>query len=485
MDLARTATPFACVAVLIGCTAVLPYPGSMREDCFDGQDDDLDGLLDTLDPDCVVGSPCESDAACGSAELVCATATHLCMPACGPERPCPNHWACDTGICACAPCVERCNDVDDDCDGRTDESTCAVNETCTQGECRCAGTVVRVPSTLDLLFVIDNSSSMSAELELLRAALPAAAAALASGDLDGDHAQDVAPVASLHVGVVTTDLGVGSASTSNCDATGDDGILARGTSCPGTPVFFFETYRDAPSAFASNLSCGLTVEATGCGFSQPLSAALLAVSPSLPTSWTSPGYEPITFHDGSRGHGDSPENEAFLRPDSTLAVVVVTDSDDCSTDDVSFYELESVRFGGVAPNLRCPTFEDQLTPVGAIAERLLSLRQSPQDVFFAAIAGIPAGAGTLSPAQILALPAMQLAPDASGRNVVPACVAAAGPSEPSVGAPGRRLVQLAERISCAGGSHALASICDGSYEGAFRDILRAVATVDARRACVL
>lgn len=484
----------ACAAA--GCTAVLTYPNGTTERCFNGQDDDFDGLIDARDPDCPpLGAACvPGDGTCERTVLVCAAIASvgsICVPSCTSAEMCPPGWSCGGGTCACTPCAERCNGIDDDCDTRVDESTCAVGEACMNGACRCTGRELVVPSTLDLLFVIDDSRSMTDRLITLHDALPAAVQALSTGDLDGDGVQDVAPVSSLHVAVVTTDLGVGAdLAVPGCSRNGDDGILSNGTECEGMRVFYFETFRDAPMMLARNVTCALSVPAVGCGFSQPLDAALLALSTSTPTAGTRPGYVAPTFHDGTHGQGDSATNELFLRPDSTLAVVLVTDSDDCSASDIGLYSPDDPLYRDVHLNLRCSTFPDALESIATAVDHLLSLRRDPGHVFFAAIAGIPSGAGSMTPAEILALPAMQIGPDPSHPNrLMPACSYLTHdmpgmPSMPAGAEPARRLVEAARAVECQGGNFALASICDDDYDAAFRDILRAVASADDRRVCI-
>ena len=81
---------------------------------------------------------------------------------------------------------------------------------------------------VDLLFVIDNSGSMGEEQQALAAQLPRIVRALATGDLeDGGSRADFERVTSLHLGVVSTDMGTDGAYSLNgqCEGKGDDGIL--------------------------------------------------------------------------------------------------------------------------------------------------------------------------------------------------------------------------------------------------------------------
>src|SRR5689334_22770944 len=65
------------------------------------------------------------------------------------------------------------------------------------------------PLIVDVLFVIDDSGSMSEEQAALAAQFPRMVRILATGDVDEDGTPDFQPVTDLHVGVVTTNLGTG------------------------------------------------------------------------------------------------------------------------------------------------------------------------------------------------------------------------------------------------------------------------------------
>lgn len=58
---------------------------------------------------------------------------------------------------------------------------------------------------MDVLFIVDNSGSMSEEQASLTAAIPTMVERLTTGDLDGDGIEEHAPVDSPPLGVVTTD----------------------------------------------------------------------------------------------------------------------------------------------------------------------------------------------------------------------------------------------------------------------------------------
>jgi hypothetical protein len=88
------------------------------------------------------------------------------------------------------------------------------------------------------------------------------------------------------------------------------------------------------------------------------------VSSAAPTAWTAPGFTPPVFHGATRGHADG-ANAGFLRPGSTLAIVLLSDSDDCSAEDVELFDPGSAIYGSTDLNLRCSTFLYYSVPIAA------------------------------------------------------------------------------------------------------------------------
>lgn len=131
---------------------------AIEDERCNGVDDTCDGQIDEGCPTLSACAPCAFDAQCG-ADSVCA---HLpgdegphCVARCDANGACAS-GTCRAGICVppgerCAPCEasERCNGVDDNCDGQIDESGCDIKrlgEDCDfDGEChsgaRCIGKV--------------------------------------------------------------------------------------------------------------------------------------------------------------------------------------------------------------------------------------------------------------------------------------------------------------------------------------------------------
>jgi hypothetical protein len=369
-------------------------------------------------------------------------------------------------------------------------SECAVGAACecaggALGYCEGAGCVcdpgpVPCAQDVDWLFLVDTSNSMTEEQIVLANEIPRLVRVLASGDANGDGTRDFTPVRSLHLGVVTPDLGVGTAaSVPTCDSgPGDDGILQRtGTGCasphPSGVFEFMPGGATTPDAFAASFACVAQAGTGGCGFEQQLEAPLRALSPSAPTAWTREGYVPPTFRDGSFGHALD-ANAGFLRDESVLAITLVTDEEDCSTNEADLYLTEG-RFPGPF-NLRCTTYADTaLLPVSRYVDGLLGLRTHPGLLVFSAITGVPDRSFADYDA-MLADPEMGYRVNDSGTNVEPSCTGASG-----VAFPARRMVEVARDLDRAGVQTSVSSICASSYETAVSDIVRALIT--ARGSC--
>jgi hypothetical protein len=171
---------------------------------------------------------------------------------------------------------------------------------------------------LDLLFMIDDSSSMSAAADELR--LHAADFLSMFDDLAA-----AGVFVDLHVGVVTSDYGAGATTVGGCQASpgGKKGLLqahgaAADAGClgPAGDARFLElAYDQHGGAPVSNLPAGqdlahtfrcmAAVGTNGCGFEHPLESVYAALHNRV-------------------------ENSGFLRDDALLSVVFLTNEDDGS-----------------------------------------------------------------------------------------------------------------------------------------------------------
>lgn len=344
---------------------------------------------------------------------------------------------------------------------------------------------------VDLLVVMDTSNSMRTGQEYFNNQ----ATSLVNTLIERHGVRDV------RVGIVTTDLGVGDNVIPSCGVRGgDDGVMnprlrgaatsARMPPVPPSPLFCntierlpFMTLRASDNAMFRYWapSCHGTVGVGGCGLEQPLEAALRAL-----TTQAQPGAP----------------NEGFLRPEATLAVLVVSDEDDGSvrdcrnhdgvgpcTDATSVWEASSTRWATADLNLRFyqytpganddPTWSlDRYVDPQRLNRGLLGLKPGhPERVVFAAVTGVPlsmptrADGGTdwsallgqnpdgsdgyvaMSPEGPVSMRARNLDPNCPGR-VVPACRAQGAPFDPAACGgssqdfawPARRIAQLARRL---------------------------------------
>jgi hypothetical protein len=167
---------------------------------------------------------------------------------------------------------------------------------------------------VDLLFMIDNSSLMTAWQARLVDALPAFTQALAAAPLG---------LPNLHVAVVSSDMGAGTG-TGGCLGNGQAGIFQWGapmTSCaPTSDGAKFLSNINGNANYSGDisdvLSCVAALGEGGCGFEQPFLSLAHALG---------------ADNFDSTGRPQPPqENQGFLRDDAYLVIVMLTNEDDCS-----------------------------------------------------------------------------------------------------------------------------------------------------------
>jgi hypothetical protein len=174
----------------------------------------------------------------------------------------------------------------------------------------------KLNTKVDLLFLMDDSSQMTPMQEKLLAQLPTfmqVLQALPTG------------LPSLHVGVISSDLGAPSdADIVGCTATGDGGrfftmpeggCVSNGFTDPddgyvtdddeGTTKNF---PTPDPAGISTTLRCIGLLGGSGCGFPHQLASIDRALG----------------------ADGQQPPDPTFLRPDAYLAIVILTNEDDCS-----------------------------------------------------------------------------------------------------------------------------------------------------------
>jgi hypothetical protein len=355
----------------------------------------------------------------------------------------------------------------------TEPADCGPDARCQQGRCE---PIPTTPDSVDLLFMVDNSNSMREEQILLAEQFPRFVRTLTTGDVDDDGTQDFPSPASLHVGVISSDMGTGNYSVGGvCEAgAGDDGRLRReqgtdpglsgcGDAYPLPSDAPFLTFRPGEteqnvSEFARDFECIARLGTGGCGFEHQLEASLKAVTPSDSS---------IEFGNDTTGHADG-ANAGFLREGSLFALVMVTDEDDCSAADPELFNPNSSNpsYPGDL-GLRCFEYPGALHPVSRYVDGLLATRDDPRQLVFSVIAGVPEDllVGDPSPTDyrdMLEAERMQkrIAPDNPSRLETSCTGTIPGKDETSgVAYPPRRIVQTARGLEQRGAHTQVSSVC--------------------------
>jgi hypothetical protein len=162
---------------------------------------------------------------------------------------------------------------------------------------------------LDILFVIDDSQSMENSQTKLAARLP---------DFMKVFQGLPGGLPNLHVAVVSSSLGAGIFSNVQGCFPGppgsDDGKFQHKATCPLHPGATFISSIGGVNNFEGDIadafSCIAALGDKGCGFEHQFASATLALQKASDPA--------------------DPDNGNFLRPDAFLAVVMVTNEDDCS-----------------------------------------------------------------------------------------------------------------------------------------------------------
>jgi hypothetical protein len=223
---------------------------------------------------------------------------------------------------------------------------------------------------VDILFMVDDSSSMEVAQTTLAAGLPAFMNVLKG--LRGG-------LPDLHVGVVTADMGAGDGSITGCMGNGKNGVFrfAPTGSCTATTLqpgatYITDTGGSSPTTnfsaadITNVLQCLIKLGASGCGFEQQLASVTRAL--------------------GADGAGPPAENAGFLRSDAYLAIVMLTNEDDCSAPSVNsiLYDTNSntMLASQVGPpgNFRCNEFGHLCSRNGGPPTPPLRLSLNPTDL---------------------------------------------------------------------------------------------------------
>lgn len=182
---------------------------------------------------------------------------------------------------------------------------------------------------LDILFLIDKSPTMEDEQTALAANFPRFIESLSQ--VEGG-------LPSIHIGVISQDIGAGGLTVGQtCTGAGDDGRLLsqpRVAGCtPPNGNFIADLdqgngnrMRNYTGSLEETFSCIANLGPDGCGFEQHLGSLDKALH--------------------------SPANAGFLRPDALLAIIIISDEDDCTAKDPTIYE-PGTNAAGPFGDFRC------------------------------------------------------------------------------------------------------------------------------------
>jgi hypothetical protein len=195
---------------------------------------------------------------------------------------------------------------------------------------------------VDILFMVDNSSSMSSMQQKLVAQIPMFLDTLQSASQ---------PLTNFHIAVVSSDLGAPGDLTDSigCSAEGDQGVFqsqprgnCQGMLEPGaTFISSVDGTTNYTGALNDALACITPLGSNGCGFEHQLASVVRAL--------------------GADGQPAPAANAGFLRHDAELAIFLLTNEDDCSAPaDTKLYSLNGSQdlsnpLGPVG-NYRCNQF---------------------------------------------------------------------------------------------------------------------------------
>jgi hypothetical protein len=405
------------------------------------------------------------------------------------------------------------------CSDRTPVQVCAV-----PFELRVDELPARGFEGADLLFVIDDSASMAEEQAILATSFFPLVDALAN-PIRTDSPETSWPypaIDELRVAVITSNMGLSSNGESNddlwpgadapagCHDLGDDGQFrgiesstvevrsdvipcdesaaqcppdwtcenigadtgvgvchadgVTAVACPGLGAAFAETSRSDPNAaFPIQSACLAQQGSKGCGFEQPLAAAATALVRS--------------------------DQKEFVDPTHLLAVIVVSDEDDCSIEDgVGFFSgIELTDPASKTLDLACADRTEHLFDVGHFHDALTDAK-SLNGLVFVAIAGVPyeeqdpEGAAACQGrgddlGECLEQDAMQPVAEEPGediRHYRPVCTRSENENEVTRAYPGRRYVELAYEHF--GSMSFVYSICNPDWSPALEDVARFLAS---------
>ena len=308
---------------------------------------------------------------------------------------------------------------------------------------------------VDVLFVVDNSNSMIHEQKNLAANFPKFITKLEQAKLN------------YRVGVISTDLGAGSYNLPSCETPGGDGgklqnkaQLAGCTPPKDSWIARHNGVTNVPGGDVSSaFSCIAQLGAGGCGFEQPLEASRWALDPAINA------------------------NPGFLRKASALALVYITDEDDCSAKGASLFNPSQQGLSdplGPLSSFRCFEFGVTCTCPGQAAcdRKTIGPRTNCVPSKSKLMNGVSDYVGFLKKLRpggeiivsAITGPADKVEVGLSGSNptLKPSCQTAAGMAVPAV--------RLSSLVKSFGKRGSLTSICSSDFSPALSKLGDLVAT---------
>jgi hypothetical protein len=217
------------------------------------------------------------------------------------------------------------------------------------------------------------------------------------------------------------------------------------------------------AALATQVSCLAQLGTDGCGFEQQLQAGIRAL--------------------------ERPDQSAFLQGTHLLAVIVVSDEEDCSIKFAELFQTSQWKEGlNTACNYPQSNEDNFLFDADYFYSKLIGLKGNRANaVVFAAIVGVPMGDN--SPCQgagdtidgCLGDPSMTYTPatftrpedDVEYVHFQPACIRTNEDGvELTQARPGRRYVKVAQKFGCTGFVY---SICNADWSEPMSEIARRIA----------
>ncbi|MBW1808838.1 MAG: hypothetical protein JRJ87_11645 [Deltaproteobacteria bacterium] len=315
-----------------------------------------------------------------------------------------------------------------------------------------------ITSMVDILFVIDNSGSMAGEQHQLAESFKVLAAGLE------ENFGDKYRIAVITTGMTSQGCQQCSVVPASCtNESGESGVfqdlIGQNLGTPEEPNFVFEADPSCRIVTPANKDCfydeesqkGLVfVGVLGCGYEKGLASVREALS---------------------RAMLDGP-NYGFLRPNATLAVVVVTDEDDCGEVGEINEELPGIRARACyyAAKEEGPDGDSidpegkpySLTPVDVYHDFLQNLKGNRTGmVKFAAIVGIK----DVNDPETTTIDYLQ------DGSIVDVCTTPGCSSGQCSAKPSTRYIRLAQMF---GGDGLLATICQADFSQTMLDIVELV-----------